>query len=50
LTVKAVIKPQMDQFNPPSAPTTFSELMEIRKSVSGELQCDKQLHKLKLAI
>jgi hypothetical protein len=28
LTVKAVIKPQMDQFTPATALTTFGELME----------------------
>jgi len=40
----------MDQFAPATTPTTFGELMEIRDSVSGESQCHKELHKLKLAI
>jgi hypothetical protein len=36
LTVKAVIKLQMDQFTPATALTTFGELMEIYMMVSTE--------------
>jgi len=50
LTVKEVIKPQMDQFNPATALTTFGELMEIHDSVNRESQWHNEFHKLKLAI
>jgi hypothetical protein len=50
LTLKTVIKPQMVQFAPATAPTTFGELVAIPDSVSGKSQCHKELAKLKLAI
>jgi len=49
LTVKAVIKPQMDQYAPVTALTTLGELMEIRDSVSGKSQCHKELYEQKAA-
>jgi hypothetical protein len=50
LTVKALIQLQMDSFAPAAASTTFGELIEMRNNVSRELQCQMELHKLKLAI
>jgi len=42
--VKAVIKPQIDQFASTPAPTTLGKLIEICDSVSRESQCYKELH------
>jgi hypothetical protein len=50
LTVKVVIMPQIDQFDPANASTTFVEVIEIRDSVTGESQCKQQFQKVKLAI
>jgi hypothetical protein len=48
--VKAVIKPDMDQFAPATALTSFGELMVIHESVSGKSQCHKEHHEHKVAI
>jgi hypothetical protein len=47
LTVKAVVKPQMEKLAPATALTTFSQLLEIHDSVYKASQCDKELHELK---
>jgi len=50
LIVRAVIKPEMHQFAPAMAPTTFGELMEIHDSGSQKAQCHKEHHEHKVAI
>jgi len=42
--------PEIDQFVPATARTTFGELMEIHDSVSRKLQCHKEHHEHKVAI
>jgi hypothetical protein len=50
LTVKAVIKPQIDQFAQASVPRTCGELIEILDSFSRKLQYPKEHDEQKVAI
>jgi hypothetical protein len=45
-----VNEPQLDQFAPAAAPTTFGELMEILDSVSRQSHCREKCHQQKVAI
>jgi len=48
LTVKIVIKPQMEQCVLATAEITFGELMELHDSVSGKSRCRKKHFKQKV--